>query len=117
MESPSILFAGMAGSKVPIVVSNGEGRVVFEQDAQRGAAKPVMRFVTTAGEPAERYPGNPNGSVDGLTGFTSDDGRATILMPHPERVFRYAQMSWAPKSSEGFSPWMRIFQNARQWLG
>ena len=116
MESPSVLFAGMAGSRVPIVVSNGEGRVAFDTDAQRAAAQPVMRFVDAAGEPAMQYPRNPNGSPEGLTGFTSTDGRATILMPHPERVFRYAQMSWAPRGADGYSPWMRIFRNARRWL-
>ncbi len=115
MDSPSVLFQGMAGSRVPIVVSNAEGRVTsFTADADN--AQPMMRFVNGAGEVPQDYPANPNGSVQGLTGFTSQDGRVTILMPHPERVFRYAQMSWAPSNLTGYSPWMRIFRNARRWV-
>jgi phosphoribosylformylglycinamidine synthase len=111
----------MAGSRLPIAVAHGEGRVLFDANAEPGAAaaraNPVLRFVDGSGEPTERYPLNPNGSAGGLTGFCSDDGRATILMPHPERVFRLAQWSWCPPelraSDRDHSPWMRLWHNAR----
>jgi phosphoribosylformylglycinamidine synthase len=115
MDSPSILFNAMAGSRVPIVVSNGEGRVAFESDEQQRNAHGVIRFIDSAGEPASTYPANPNGSTGAMAGFTSNDGRATILMPHPERVFRNVQMSWTDRREED-SPWMRLFRNARVWL-
>lgn len=77
-----------------------------------------MRYIDSHGEVAHRYPANPNGSPDGLTGFTSDDGRATILMPHPERVFRAVQFSWRPAQwPEDEGPWLRLFRNARRWVG
>ena len=117
LESPSIFFAGMAGSRVPIVVSHGEGRASFASDAQRRAAIASMRFVESDGRPALTYPANPNGSPDGLTAFTTPDGRSTILMPHPERVFRSVQMSWRDPSLGEDSPWMRMFRNARVWVG
>ncbi|MCO5118284.1 MAG: phosphoribosylformylglycinamidine synthase [Burkholderiaceae bacterium] len=117
LDSPSILLAGMAGSRMPIVVSNGEGRVGFASDGQAGRARAALRFVDGHGAIAQRYPANPNGSPGGLTGFSSEDGRATILMPHPERVYRTVQMSWAPPALGEDSPWMRIFRNARAWVG
>ncbi len=117
LESPSVLFAGMAGSRMPIAVAHGEGRAQFASDEQRGRAAASLRFVENDGSPAERYPANPGGSPGGLTGFTSDDGRATILMPHPERVFRTIQMSWRDPSLGEDSPWMRLFRNARAWVG
>ena len=117
MESPSILFAGMAGSRMPIVVSHGEGRAVFASEADRAAVLPAVRYVDNRGVPAERYPANPNGSAGGLTGFTTPDGRFTIMMPHPERSFRTVQMSWAPEGLGEDSPWARMFRNARVWLG
>jgi len=80
------------------------------------AALPTLRFVENDGSPAQAYPANPNGSVGGLTGFTSEDGRATILMPHPERVFRTIQMSWRDPGASEDSPWMRLFRNARAWV-
>jgi phosphoribosylformylglycinamidine synthase len=121
MASPSLLLAGMAGSRLPIAVAHGEGRVLFGPEAASGAAaaraNPVLRFVDGSGQPTERYPLNPNGSAEGLTGFCSDDGRATILMPHPERVFRLAQWSWCPPElrvgGRDHSPWMRLWHNAR----
>ncbi|MGB7305318.1 MAG: phosphoribosylformylglycinamidine synthase [Burkholderiaceae bacterium] len=118
-ESPSVLFNQMAGSRMPVVVSNGEGRVRFDNAEQQQRASSVLRFVGGDGAIASTYPANPNGSVDGLTGFTSTDGRATILMPHPERVFRSVQMSWHPEhpKSPVDSPWMRLFRNGRAWLG
>jgi phosphoribosylformylglycinamidine synthase len=115
MASPSILFAGMAGSRIPVVVAHGEGRVQFRDPADAARAHGALRFVDALGEAAEHYPVNPNGSPAGLTGFTSEDGRATILMPHPERVFRSVQMSWAPPEWGEDSPWMRLFRNARAW--
>ena len=121
LASPSLFLAEMAGSRLPIVVSHGEGRVaspLIDTSIEYASANPAIRFVDGQGAAATRYPANPNGSVDGLTGFTSDDGRATILMPHPERIFRTVQCSWAPPSwyEPGFgdaTPWLKIFQNAR----
>ncbi|MDR3352847.1 MAG: phosphoribosylformylglycinamidine synthase [Zoogloeaceae bacterium] len=111
LPSPSLFFEGMAGSILPIVVSHGEGRV------EGGDSLAALRYVDHAGEPTERYPQNPNGSPGGQTGFTTPDGRFTIMMPHPERVFRSAQMSWHPESWGEDSPWMRMFRNARRWTG
>ena len=116
VASPSILLAGMAGSRMPIVVAHGEGRADFASERQRDDAHAALVFVENDGAPAHRYPANPNGSPDGLTGFTSDDGRATILMPHPERVFRSVQYSWRDPSLGEDSPWMRLFRNARVWV-
>jgi phosphoribosylformylglycinamidine synthase len=115
-ESRSIFFRGMAGSEMPIVVSHGEGRADFSQTGALDSARIALRFVTRPASVATRYPGNPNGSPGGITGLTSDDGRATILMPHPERVFRTVQMSWHPPEWDEDSPWMRIFRNARNWV-
>jgi phosphoribosylformylglycinamidine synthase len=117
LDSPSILLAGMAGSRMPIVVSHGEGRAVFRDAATGEAALPALRFVDNHGQPAERYPANPNGSPAGLTGVTTADGRFTITMPHPERTHRTVQMSWAPATLGEDAPWMRMFRNARRWLG
>ncbi len=119
-ESPSILLRGMGGSRIPVVVAHGEGRAVFDGDDRRAAADRkliAMRFVDTDGETVERYPLNPNGSPAGITGLCTPDGRFTILMPHPERVFRTVQMSWHPDHWGEDSPWMRLFRNARVWLG
>ena len=116
LESPSILFSGMAGSRMPVVVAHGEGRVAFADGARQDAALAAMRFIDNDGSVASRYPANPNGSPDGLTAFTTADGRATILMPHPERVFRSVQMSWRDPALGEYSPWMRMFRNARAWV-
>jgi len=119
LDSPSLFFQGMAGSVLPIVVSHGEGRAVFEDSAPK-AVGATLRYVDHRGQPTETYPLNPNGSPGGLTGFTTADGRFTIMMPHPERVFRSVQMSWHPKAwqqGEGDSPWLRMFRNARRWVG
>jgi phosphoribosylformylglycinamidine synthase len=119
--SPSLFFAGMAGSILPIAIAHGEGRAEFaDQDARRrclGGGLTCLRYVDNHGQPTELYPANPNGSPGGLTGLTSQDGRATILMPHPERVFRTVQNSWHPPVDSEDSGWMRIFRNARAWLG
>ncbi len=117
MESPSVLLAGMAGSRMPIVVSHGEGRAQFADGVDPVAAQPALRYVDNEGSVASGYPFNPNGSPDGLTGFTTLDGRFTIMMPHPERTARTVQMSWAPDWLGEDSPWMRMFRNARVWLG
>ena len=120
LDSPSLFFQGMAGSKLPIVVAHGEGRAAFAGDRQPApAAGPgtVMRFVDNRGDVTHTYPYNPNGSPGGLTGFTNDDGRFTILMPHPERVFLKQQLPWVDHEQAGAdSPWMQMFYNARTWL-
>jgi len=115
VESPSLFFRGMAGSRLPVVVAHGEGRAQFATAADRIAARVALRFVDGGGAATERYPLNPNGSPLGITGLTSNDGRATLLMPHPERVFRSAQLSWRPPEWGEDSPWMRMFRNARAW--
>jgi phosphoribosylformylglycinamidine synthase len=121
VESPSLFFSGMQGSRMPIVVSHGEGRAQFERtgDLQALLAANLlsMRFVDNHGHPAQRYPANPNGSPEGLTGITTPDGRVTLLMPHPDRVFRTVQNSWHPDDWSEDSPWMRMFHNARAWVG
>ena len=118
-ESPSILLRGMAGSHMPVVVSHGEGRAEFplggyDQLNQAGLA--AMHFVDHELQTATRYPENPNGSVHGLTAISSQDGRVTAMMPHPERVYRTNQWSWSPASYGEFSPWMKLFCNGRAWL-
>ncbi|MDO9468761.1 MAG: phosphoribosylformylglycinamidine synthase subunit PurQ, partial [Thiobacillus sp.] len=117
LASPSLFFADMAGSVMPIAVSHGEGRVVFRDPAHAGEAQATLRYVDHRGAPSEAYPANPNGSPGGLTGFTTADGRFSILMPHPERVFRAAQLSWRPDGMTGAAPWLRMFRNARRAVG
>ena len=117
LDSPSIFFKGMAGSRIPSVVSHGEGRVSFPQACSPSKSGGAARFVDNRGKPTENFPLNPNGSPGGLAGFTAADGRVTIMMPHPERVFRSVQMSWHPDKWGEDSPWMRIFRNARVWCG
>ena len=116
-ETPSILFEGMAGSRMPIVVAHGEGRAVFDGKQQRKAAEVCLRYVDNRGRRTETYPLNPNGSPKGITGLTTPDGRFTIMMPHPERVFRAAQHSWRPEEWREDGPWLRLFRNARKWVG
>jgi phosphoribosylformylglycinamidine synthase len=117
MQSPSILMQGMTGSYMPIAVAHGEGRAEYRSDEQRQQAQSIMRYIDHNAQATEVYPLNPNGSPDGLTGFCSDDGRATIMMPHPERVFRTVQHSWHPDDWQEDAPWMRLFRNARVWVG
>ena len=117
LDSPSILFNGMAGSRLPVAVSHGEGFADFSQRGDATAVHRAMRFVDHAGQPTEAYPFNPNGSPGGLTSVTTPDGRYTALMPHPERVFLHAQMSWTSGSPGEPSPWLRMFRNARRWVG
>jgi len=120
-ESPSVLFKGMEGSRMPIAVSHGEGHAEFSSDAAIDAANNSgtvsMRYVNNYGDVTETYPANPNGSVDGITSLTTTDGRVTIMMPHPERVFRTVANSWHPDSWGEDSPWVRMFRNARAFIG
>ena len=118
-ESPSILFAGMAGSRIPVATAHGEGQAVFRDQAQHDAARWLCaaQFVDNRGRATEQFPANPNGSPLGMTAFTVADGRFTIMMPHPERVVLSANLSWHPKEWKDESPWMRVFRNARAWVG
>ncbi|MCC7437872.1 MAG: phosphoribosylformylglycinamidine synthase [Armatimonadetes bacterium] len=119
--TPSILLAGMEGSRIPIAVAHGEGLAEFSGAATLAQAEAtgtiVARFTDNYGAPTERYPANPNGAPNGIAGLCSSDGRVTIMMPHPERVFRSVAMSWHPDEWTGDSPWMRMFRNARVWVG
>ena len=120
-ENPSIFFEGMAGSRMPIAVSHGEGRAEFSSDEAIDAANEsgtvAMRYVDNYGQITETYPANPNGSPDGITALTTTDGRVTIMMPHPERVFRTVANSWHPDEWQEDSPWVRMFRNARKFIG
>jgi phosphoribosylformylglycinamidine synthase len=117
--SASIFFNGMAGSRMPIVVSHGEGYADFSDDKRLDAAQGLatLRYVDHRGNPTEIYPLNPNGSPQGITGLTTPDGRFSIMMPHPERIFRSVQNSWHPREWQENGAWMRMFQNARKWVG
>lgn len=117
LESPSLFLQGMAGSRLPIAVAHGEGYANFKYRGQPDQAIAAMRFVDHFGAATEAYPFNPNGSPQGLTAVTTADGRFTAMMPHPERVFRNVQMSWTSGDKSEFSPWMRIWRNARKWVG
>ena len=117
LDSPSLFFQGMAGSRLPIAVAHGEGFADFSQRGDANAVHRAMRFVDHHGAPTEAYPFNPNGSPAGLTAVTTADGRFTALMPHPERVFRNVQMSWTSGDVAQRSPWTRMFANARRWVG
>ena len=112
-DSPSIFLAGMAGSQLPIATSHGEGQAIFADSDAQSRVRVTLRYVDNYGETARAYPGNPNGSVDGICGLASVDGRFTIMMPHPERVARTTQNSWHPDEWGDDGPWMRIFRNAR----
>ena len=112
MESPSIFFKGMSGSRLPVAVAHGEGRAVWDDQQSQAEVCKSLRFVDGRGNATERYPFNPNGTKGGLTGFTTVDGRVTIMMPHPERGFRAAQLSYNPGVFKKDGPWMRMFRNA-----
>jgi len=121
--SPSIFFAGMEGTRVPVAVAHGEGYADYTQQGDAGKVLVAARYIDNRGQPTEAYPFNPNGSPGGQTSVTTADGRFTVIMPHPERVTRNVMMSWAPQqwgpadSGGPYSPWMRMFRNARVWLG
>ncbi|MFP5394319.1 MAG: phosphoribosylformylglycinamidine synthase subunit PurQ, partial [Gammaproteobacteria bacterium] len=117
LDSPSIFFAGMAGTQAPIAIAHGEGFADFSLTGDINEVVQAMRYVDNRGAATEAYPFNPNGSPGGLTSVTTPDGRFTVLMPHAERVFRSVQMSWAPEAWGEDSPWMRMFRNARKWVG
>jgi len=118
--SPSLFFQGMAGSRIPIVSSHGEGRAEFKGSGlvESGINGQVaLRYVDSFGAATEQYPDNPNGSPGGIAGLCSEDGRVTVLMPHPERTLRTVNFSWAPAWWGPNSPWRRMFINARLWTG
>jgi phosphoribosylformylglycinamidine synthase len=129
VDSPSLFMTGMAGTRVPVAVAHGVGYANFAQQGNAAQVKGVMHFVDNQGQRTEQYPANPNGSPLGLTGVTTHDGRFTVMMPHPERVTRNVMMSWSPERWNGqevggaqaphggYTPWMRMFRNARVWLG
>jgi phosphoribosylformylglycinamidine synthase len=126
LDSPSIFFHGMAGTATGIAVAHGEGYADFSQTGDLQQVKMAMRFVDNYGVATEKYPFNPNGSPQGITAVTSDDGRFSVMMPHAERVFRKVLQSWHPDEVNGmdngavfaeYSPWMRMFRNARHWIG
>ena len=119
MESSSVLLDGMAGSRMPIAVSHGEGQAEFVSNSALSSVAPqvALRYVDNYGQPTMQYPANPNGSPQGITGLTSTDGRSTIMMPHPERVFRAVANSWRPDDWQEDGAWMRIFRNARRFVG
>jgi phosphoribosylformylglycinamidine synthase len=121
-SSPSIFLEGMAGTRLPIAVAHGEGRAELSDESLARCQENqlvALRYVDNAGNPTQQYPANPNGSPQGVTGFTNTDGRITVMMPHPERVFRTVQQSWCPDEWREFedAPWMRMFANARKWVG
>ncbi|MCW2313100.1 phosphoribosylformylglycinamidine synthase [Rhodoferax antarcticus] len=117
LESPSLFFAGLAGSRLPIAVAHGEGYANFKHRGNAEKAIAAMRFTDNQGVATEAYPFNPNGSPGGLTAVTTADGRFTAMMPHPERVLRNVQMSWTNQDVSAFSPWMQLWRNARRWVG
>nr|WP_315230426.1 phosphoribosylformylglycinamidine synthase [uncultured Albidiferax sp.] len=117
LDSPSIFFTGMAGTRLPIAVAHGEGYANFAYRGDASQAIAAMRFTDHTGQPTEVYPANPNGSPGGLTAVTTSDGRFTAVMPHPERIFRNIQMSWTSGDKAEQSPWMELWRNARRWVG
>ncbi len=118
-HSPSILFDGMAGSRIPVVTAHGEGYANFDTAARLKTVQALvsLRYVDNYGQITETYPLNPNGSPQGITGLTTADGRFSIMMPHPERLFRAVQHSWRPAGWQENGAWLRMFQNARKWVG
>ncbi|WP_394425382.1 phosphoribosylformylglycinamidine synthase [Vreelandella stevensii] len=120
-KSPSILLAGMEGSTLPIAVAHGEGRAEFRDTAHlrsmQSSSQIALRYIDNYGQVTTRYPANPNGSPSGITGLTTPDGRVTIMMPHPERVTRAVTNSWRPAEWTEDGAWLRLFRNARVWLG
>ena len=120
LDSPSVLLSGMHGSLLPVAIAHGEGRAQFGDDADQAACERdrlvAFRYSDGRGNAARLYPANPNGSPAGIAALTTPDGRATIMMPHPERVFRTVQNSWHPAGAGEESGWLRMFRNARAWV-
>ena len=120
LNNKSLFLSGMQGSIIPIVTSHGEGRVEYQNESDEEILTKdhlmAIRYVDNLGKPATIYPANPNGSSLGAAGFTSVDGRSTIIMPHPERVLRTVQHSWAPKEWGEYGPWLKMFSNVREWV-
>ncbi|MCK5092018.1 MAG: phosphoribosylformylglycinamidine synthase subunit PurQ, partial [Gammaproteobacteria bacterium] len=120
MDSPSLFLKDMAGSHIPVAIAHGEGRAEYRNNATieqvKNAGIAALRYVDNNGKVTETYPLNPNGSPEGITGMTTTDGRFTIMMPHPERVFRSVSNSWHPEEWGEDGPWMRLFRNARVWV-
>jgi len=117
VESPSVLLRDMVGARIPVAVAHGEGRASFSQTGNQDQLNVALRFVDGAGNLAATYPKNPNGSPDGITGITSTDGRVTLMMPHPERIYRGVQHSWCPPEWGERGPWLRMFESARSYVG
>jgi phosphoribosylformylglycinamidine synthase len=117
LDSPSIFFADLAGTHAPLAIAHGEGYADFSQTGDISKVVQALRYVDNRGQPTEQYPFNPNGSPGGLTAVTTPDGRFTVMMPHAERVARTVTMSWHPDGWGENSPWARMFQNARKWVG
>ncbi|MCC7515961.1 MAG: phosphoribosylformylglycinamidine synthase subunit PurQ, partial [Pseudomonadales bacterium] len=119
-HSPSILLSGMQGSRMPVIVAHGEGRAEMADavatQALHDSGLVALRYIDNTGQVTETFPANPNGSPQGITAVTNHDGRHTIMMPHPERVFRAVQHSWKPDGWQEDGPWLRLFRNARAWL-
>ena len=120
-KSPSVLLENMAGSHLPIAIAHGEGRVQFRSVVEKSQLEAEglvgIRYVDNKLQTTSIYPANPNGSPDGITGICSKDGRVTLMMPHPERVFRAVQNSWYPEEWRENGGWMRLFFNARKFVG
>jgi phosphoribosylformylglycinamidine synthase len=114
-KSASLFFDGMAGSILPVATAHGEGRTQFQQGLLP-QSEVALQYVEPGGRAAVRYPQNPNGSLEGITGLCNKDGRVTIMMPHPERTLRKVNFSWAPDEWPEISPWQRMFLNARRWV-
>ena len=114
-QDSSPWLAGMAGAELPIVVAHGEGRV--ERLPEQGGLRIALRYIDDAGQGTAEYPFNPNGSPEGVTGLHTADGRVLAMMPHPERLFRSVQHSWAPAQWGESGPWLKLFLNAREWVG
>lgn len=117
LPSPSVLLRNMVGARIPVAVAHGEGRAEFQHDSDRFKVASALRFVDGRGQIADSYPTNPNGSPGGITAVTSTDGRITLMMPHPERIFRAEQHSWCPPEWQGRGPWARMFESAREFVG
>jgi phosphoribosylformylglycinamidine synthase len=117
LDSPSIFFSGMAGTQAPIAIAHGEGFADFSLTGDIAQVVKALRYIDNRGAATEAYPFNPNGSPEGLTAVTTPDGRFTVMMPHAERVARTVTMSWHPDGWGEDSPWARMFQNARKWVG